>query len=181
MIARGVIKEVNKQDTVGIGTTNPGARLEVKGSGNSSSTWTYVARNSDDRAAFMVRDDGTVVLPTFGAGTLTTDANGFVTLSSDARLKNILRDFDRGLSAVIQLTPKTYKWNEKSGSDMENEYSGFIAQDVEKAIPEAVGMDSKGYRTLSDRPIIAALVNAIKELKAQNDALEVRLKALEGK
>ena len=37
------------------------------------------------------------------------------------------------------------------------------------------------YLTFDDRPIIAALVNAVKELKAENDVLKARLDALESK
>ena len=55
---------------------------------------------------------------------------------------------------------------------------GFYAQNVQSAIPEAVGSDNKGFLTLSDRPIIAASVNAIKELNAKNEALEAENKKL---
>jgi len=58
-------------------------------------------------------------------------------------------------------------------------YTGFSAQNVQSAIPEAVGEDDRGYLTLSDRPIIAALVNAVKEQQHQIIELTKRLKALE--
>lgn len=54
-------------------------------------------------------------------------------------------------------------------------YAGFSAQDVQDVLPEAVSEDSRGYLTLSDRPIIAALVNAVKELKEQNEQLKKSL------
>ena len=44
--------------------------------------------------------------------------------------------------------------------------------------PEAVGTDKKGYLTLSDRPLIAALVNAIKELSAEVEELKAEIKTL---
>jgi hypothetical protein len=43
-------------------------------------------------------------------------------------------------------------------------YSGFSAQNIQLAIPEAVATSSNGFLTLSDRPIIATLVNAVKEM-----------------
>ncbi|OPZ55415.1 MAG: hypothetical protein BWY91_01036 [bacterium ADurb.BinA028] len=77
----------------------------------------------------------------------------------------------------------------------EDENVGFIAQEVLGAVPEAVGqyrtteteVDGKKTKkrekaellTLSDRPLIAALVNAVKELSEQNAALVKRIAALE--
>jgi len=40
-------------------------------------------------------------------------------------------------------------------------------------------MKKDGLHSLLDQPIEAALVNAVKELKAANDALEKRIEALE--
>lgn len=103
----------------------------------------------------------------YGAGALTTDANGVITAVSDARKKNIQREFTTGLEAIRGLTPKTYKWKPGFNLDTEHEYTGFISQNVKEFIPEAVGTDSEGYLTLADRPITAALVNAVKELDAR--------------
>lgn len=141
---------------------------------------------------------GVVKLNSYGAGTLLTDSSGNVTASSDASLKTVTGSFTRGLADVLKLTPRTYHWNEKSGMNTEDENVGFIAQEVLTAVPEAVGrfktMEVEGREgkkskkreaaetlTLSDRPLIAALVNAVKELKAENDALSARIAKLEGK
>jgi hypothetical protein len=62
------------------------------------------------------------------------------------------------------LNPISYHWNAISGLDMQNSYSGFSAQNVQSAIPEAVGTTSNGYLTLQDRPILAAVVNAVKDI-----------------
>lgn len=43
-------------------------------------------------------------------------------------------------------------------------YYGFSAQNIQENIPEAISQDKNGYLTLSDRPILATLVNSIKEL-----------------
>ena len=55
---------------------------------------------------------------------------------------------------------------------MENTYTGFSAQNVQANIPEAVGQDDRGFLTLSDRPIIGALVNSVKELKTKTVTLK---------
>lgn len=124
-----------------------------------------------------VSSAGVITIGAYGAGTLSTNASGVITASSDERLKDIQGDYTRGLAALTKLTPITYRWTKASGLDDGHAYSGFSAQDVQKAIPEAVSADSKGYLTLQDRPLIAASVNAIKELKAENDKLAEGLKA----
>ncbi|MFC1478558.1 tail fiber domain-containing protein, partial [Candidatus Margulisiibacteriota bacterium] len=142
---------VNEDGNVGIGTTNPGVKLDVSG-------------NARIRG--------------LGSGTVLSDVNGNLSVDSDERLKNIIGDFTRGIDAIVQITPQTYKWKPESGLDTVNEYTGFIAQDVEKAIPEAVFTNSEGYKSLSDRPIIGALVNAIKEQQQQIEELQSEIEAM---
>jgi hypothetical protein len=122
---------------VGIGTTSPTAQLSTT---------------------------GTVRFSNFGAGTLQTDANGNLSVSSDERLKNIQGNFSRGLADIQKISPILYQWKPETGYDASTTYAGFSAQNVQAAIPEAVGQDSHGYLTLQDRPLIAALVNAEKEI-----------------
>jgi hypothetical protein len=136
---------------------------------------------------------GTVRFANFGAGTLTTDASGNVTASSDERLKNVTGSFTRGVSDVLKINPISYHWNGLSGLDQAHTYSGFSAQNVQAAIPEAIDTDPRGYLTLQDRPILAAVVNAVKdiwtkvtgqqtdiaELKAEAASLKARVSALE--
>jgi hypothetical protein len=127
---------------LGIGTTTPSATLTISGTPTST----------------LLRLVG------FGNGTLTSDNLGNVTESSDERLKNISSNFTRSLTAIEGLIPINYYWNATSGLDTAGQYTGFSAQNVQANIPEAVGTSSNGYLTLSDRPIIAALVNAVKEI-----------------
>ncbi|HYF05017.1 MAG TPA: tail fiber domain-containing protein [Patescibacteria group bacterium] len=103
----------------------------------------------------------------YGAGSLVTDGSGNITASSDERLKNITGTYTKGLAEILKLEPINYQWNELSGMDTTGAYSGFSAQNVQSAIPEAVGTDSRGYLTLQDRPLLAALVNAVKEQQKQ--------------
>ena len=121
---------------------------------------------------------GAVQLSNYGAGAVQSDANGNLSVSSDERLKEIVGDFDRGLSAILALKPIHYRWNERSGLEQQQTYSGFSAQNVQSVIPEAVGQDQNGYLTLSDRPIIATLVNAIKAQQQQIDSLKALVQQL---
>ena len=48
-------------------------------------------------------------------------------------------------------------------------------------IPEAVGSDRQGFLTLSDRALVAALVNAVKQQQAQIAELRAQVEALQPK
>lgn len=110
-----------------------------------------------------ISNTGSLRLNIYGTGTLTSDANGNITSSSDERYKDITGDFNRGLDAILGLEPKLFHWNEQSKLSQTELNAGFIAQNVKEFIPEAV-FEKDGYYTMIDRPIIAALVNAVKEL-----------------
>ena len=62
----------------------------------------------------------------------------------------------------------TFDWKERNGSS-----AGVIAQEVEKVLPELVsGGDIK---TVNYNGITGALIEAIKELKVENDIMKQRL------
>jgi hypothetical protein len=98
-----------------------------------------------------------------------------LTGTSDERLKTDIVPFVRGLDSINKISPKLYKWNEegqkRTGFTAEQEFAGFIAQDVQQAIPEAIGQEGD-YLSLDTRPIIAALVNSVKELTERIKVLE---------
>ena len=100
---------------------------------------------------------------------------------SDIRLKNIIRDYQYGLSEIMKLNPVnyTYKQNTKFEFDTKHEYTGLVAQEVEKVIPEAVSEGKEGYLTLNTTPIFWAMLNSIKELKKENDELKAKNDELE--
>jgi hypothetical protein len=124
---------------------------------------------------FTLAADGSTQLSKYGAGAATFDASGNITSVSDERLKNIQGEFKAGLPEILKINPILYKWNKKSGLETEHTYVGFSAQEIKRLIPEAVGQDSKGYLTLNDRGITAALVNAVKEQQKEIDDLKARL------
>jgi septal ring factor EnvC (AmiA/AmiB activator) len=51
------------------------------------------------------------------------------------------------------------------------EHIGFVAQEVEKVIPEAVTRNSRGYLLVNNDPILWTMFNAIKQQQAEIDAL----------
>lgn len=119
-----------------------------------------------------IYSDGTRQWPVYGAGAATFDGSGNITSVSDRRFKDRIAPLDYGLEEVLQLEPVKYGYNELSGLEREHLYGGFIAQDVEVVMPIAVGRDGKGYLTLADRPILGAVVNAMKKIDARMRELE---------
>ena len=101
------------------------------------------------------------------SGTLQTDSIGNVTVSSDERLKNIQSHFTRSVADILGLQPISYHWNAESGLETEHRYVGFSAQNVQKHIPEAVGVGRDGYLTLSERPLLAAAINALQDFATE--------------
>jgi hypothetical protein len=123
---------------------------------------------------------GVISMGAYGAGTATFDASGNISSSSDIRLKNVQGRYTAGLAAIMKLHPITYKWNEKSHLETKNIYAGFSAQNVKASIPYGTGEAPDGMLSLQDRAIMAALVNAVKELNAKVEKLEAELKKKPG-
>jgi hypothetical protein len=104
---------------------------------------------------------------------------------SDRRLKKISSDYGCGLEEICRLAPVRYSYleNNELGLPADQEHVGLVAQDVASILPEAVEENSNGYLMVNQDPIMWAMVNAIKTLKAENDSLrtiiEKRLGALE--
>ena len=107
---------------------------------------------------------------------------------SDENLKDNISQYTTGLSMINQLTPKSFTIKDKVGTSVKDR-TGFIAQDLEKISSDYVEEsnytegDTK-FLALSQKfndELIAAQINAIKELSAKNDALEARIAALEAK
>ncbi len=100
--------------------------------------------------------------------------------SSDARLKKNVKPLTGALDRVLQLRAVTFEWNnpEEHGNHTGLQ-RGFIAQDVEKVLPEWVGTDDNGFKTLDLNGIDALLVESVRTLKQENNELRSRLTALE--
>ena len=97
---------------------------------------------------------------------------------SDSRVKDNLVVIGSPLDKVGIITGYTYNYT-NTGEESPSRTGGVIAQDVEKILPELVEESSDGFKTLNYNGITALLVEAVKELKAKNTALEARIAALE--
>lgn len=114
------------------------------------------------------------------------------TIASDERIKTVTGEYTKGLSAVCDLRPVTYKYNGAAGFVADDkEHISIIAQEAMIPFPECVGTfeaelndDDETTTELynwNGHALTFALVNAIKELKAINEELAARISKLEGK
>ena len=88
---------------------------------------------------------------------------------SDERLKENILPVTNSLDIIEQLQGVSFDWSETGKHDI-----GVIAQEVEAIIPEAVVANEDGFLSVNATPIIAHLIEAVKELKAEVDRLNVR-------
>jgi len=126
--------------------------------------------NAGDR--MYISAAGAMQWPDYGAGDLQTDAGGNITAVSDARQKTQIRDTEIGLAEVLQMQGKAWHYTEESGLDTEYEYQGFVADDIEKIVPNAVGQMADGMKTMSYSALLPAFATAIQELDERLEKLE---------
>jgi len=97
--------------------------------------------------------------------------------SSDIRLKNNVESIENPLSKISKIQGVEYVLN----SDTTNKRQiGFIAQDIEKIIPEVVYTDNseEAYKSISYGNLTALLVEGIKELQKEVNSLREEIKFL---
>ena len=163
----GNVLYVTQAGAVAVGFTTPSYTLHVNGSfgvqNGSGSCW---------------------IIPNGGGGT------SGLACSSDERLKEDIIRLNGGLDTVLRLKPVTFEWREHSAKHVKN--IGFIAQDVEKVVPQLVMTDKatgmKGLNYANFTPLLTAAVQELKhifdddhaelaKLRAANDNQAVALKA----
>jgi Chaperone of endosialidase len=133
---------------------------------------------------------------TASSGTLEVSGNLYATGNiwalSDERLKQNFMPLANTLSMIDQLHGVSFEWNHLSAAigQKEGERSiGLIAQEMQKVYPELVGTVKKGdqaYLAIDYSKFTAVLLQAVKELRSQEkdmqaqiDSLQARVKALE--
>ena len=94
---------------------------------------------------------------------------------SDARLKRNVQPFPPVLDKLIQLQPVSFDW--KTDQYPERHFGkgrshGLIAQDVEQVFPELVSEDEQGFKRVNYSELPHLMLQAIRELKADNDRLQ---------
>lgn len=111
-----------------------------------------------------------------GTGTrnVVVDASGVMSAPvSDRSVKQNIRSLDYGLSTIMKLKPVSYEFREGWKNYGQGKQVGFIAQDVQKVMPNSVfTTESTGKMGYNATDIIPVLVKAIQELTLKVQQLE---------
>ena len=106
-----------------------------------------------------------------GAFTASGDVVAFGS-PSDKRLKENIKPIESALDKISKLQGVTFDWK-KSDSILDIKQDiGFIAQDVQKVIPELVRENENGMLSMRHQGVTPILLEAIKELKAEIEELK---------
>lgn len=125
---------------VGIGWLAPTEKLQVAGN------------------AVVMGNISSIAGPS-GVGNIT--AAGTVTAASDIRLKKDILALDKNLERVLQLKPVSFRWKT---DHTQAKQIGFIAQDLEKVVPEVVLTSADGMKSVAYGNLVSLIAGAIKEI-----------------
>lgn len=96
---------------------------------------------------------------------------------SDSSMKENITDIDNPLNKILELKGVRYKYKAISPDDFDsqNYRYGFIAQDVERILPEVVKDMPNGTKAITYTDIIAVLVEAFKEQQKEMRDIQVTM------
>ena len=125
-----------------------------------------------------------------GSNSAAKPSSNVWTVVSDARVKTVITGYNKGLDAVCGLEPVIYEYNGKAGfSGQTGQNISIIAQDAMEYFPECISSymaklndDDEEETELYNwdgHALTFALVNAVKELKQQNDELKSLISGLQ--
>jgi hypothetical protein len=114
------------------------------------------------------------------AGEIRATNNVTAYYSSDERLKENIRPIENALGIIEQLNGVRYEWTQdyidnhggEDGYFIRKDDVGMIAQEVEAVLPELVVDRNDGYKAMKYDRLVAVLIQAVKELKAEVDELK---------
>jgi len=177
-----------KRDGVGVRTSYPQTYFHIYGtkdasltsptsgnfiSGSTSGTNIVMddneimARNNGNTSPLYLQQDGGDVL-----------INGNIVRLVNNEHKASVSNMDIGLDAILQLSPECY-----STIDTKMHDYGLNVKQLEQHIPEAIvyGDAENNLPGINYNTVLMAMLNAIKDLKQENDVLKDQIKTLDNK
>lgn len=171
----GVVYNTTAQ--VGIGTSTPVGPFHVA-----------IDQDGTPDSLFIVDGAGNVGVGAIPSGTWKIEINGNIgTVGinelSDARWKMNVTPLENSLDKVMRLQSVTYDWKVDEFPEKGFETGtqiGFIAQDIEKVIPELVDTDANGYKSVEYSKLVSVLTGAVQEQQATIERLEAQIANMQG-
>jgi len=103
---------------------------------------------------------------------------------SDSRVKKNVKPYTKGLNEILLVNPVNYEYNGLGDTIEGTEYTGVIAQEIKEIFPETVSTykaklnkedeESTELYDFTSTALTFALINAVKELKAEIDLLKAK-------
>ena len=151
-----------------IGTGNGDVGFYTKNEGTATANILY-------QADANIGGTNTTVFTVISSGTLEVKGDIVAFGSpSDERLKENIKPIESALDKAMKLQGVTFDWKEKDGKILDlKEDIGFIAQDVQKIIPELVRENENGILSMRHQGVAPILLEAIKELKQEIEELKL--------
>lgn len=94
------------------------------------------------------------------------------TTVSDERLKTNIKKINNPLEVISGIEGVLFNWTSDNSQDV-----GLLAQDVERALPEAV-QEVDNVKSVNYNGIIGLLVEAVKELSKENELLRMDVESM---
>ncbi len=168
-------------NTTATGTNTPTTRMAIMPDGNVGiGTFTDIPTITDKLQVF-----GDIRMGTSGTnGCLRNFAGtGLIGVcSSDRRFKKDITPFSPVLNQLTALQPVHYFWRAADFPQQhfgDSRAYGLIAQDVEEDIVQLVITGDDGFKAIDYTMLPLLTIQAVKELKAEHDALKARVNELE--
>lgn len=169
------------------GTDLPAIQFNTKKAtiGNSNDSYTivkgklYINSNSAENVVVTKTDvENYLSAAVLNTSTNQLNVNAPGTITSDARLKNIIGENTAGLKEILQLKVKNYTMKRDKKKEV---LVGVIAQELQKVFPNSVSEGRDGYLRIRRDEIFYACVNAIKELHSLVQDILVKITGIEEK
>jgi hypothetical protein len=173
------------QDTIGSNylqfRDSAGTAQGYIGFGASASDEYYIVQFKNAPFNFYINSAVRGSISTGGTLTMGGDVVAYGS-PSDKRLKENIKPIISALDKVIKLQGVTFDWKDKKQEydqygkphklqEWKNDI-GFIAQDVQKVVPELVRENEDGMLSMRHQGVAPILLEAIKELKAEIEELK---------
>ncbi|MBD3218649.1 MAG: hypothetical protein GF310_10260 [candidate division Zixibacteria bacterium] len=108
-------------------------------------------------------------------------ATGSIGSCSDERFKENIHEINNALDQIEKIKGVEFNWKRDEYPDYDfsdEEQIGFIAQDIKEVLPEVVSVGSDGYHSIDYGKLTPVLVEAVKQLKTENDQKDRQIEEL---